>query len=215
MTKDDIVARIDKLLELCNRPLDQRPEPEMIFNGTLTLMTAAYGGESHQVRTLLKRRDEVAKDARTDRERKFQIIVSSKGALENLRDEVEGGLLTSVERRITSDVLSDLIQLARVALGEGGDGAKNVAAVLAAAAYEDTLRRVAREHAGVIGQDKLEAVIGKLKDADLLVAPQLGIAIGYLSFRNHALHAQWETIDRAAVQSVLGFVEELLLKHFS
>jgi len=83
------------------------------------------------------------------------------------------------------------------------------------AAYEDTLRRIARQHAGIIGQDKLENVIGKLKDARLLVAPQLGIASGYLSFRNHALHAQWETIDRAAVQSVLGFVEELLLKHFS
>lgn len=54
-----------------------------------------------------------------------------------------------------------------------------------------------------------------MKDAGLLVAPQLGIALSYLNFRNHALHAQWNVIDRAAVESVLGFVEQLLLKHFS
>ncbi len=58
-------------------------------------------------------------------------------------------------------------------------------------------------------------MIGRLKDSGLLVAPQLGIALGYLNFRNRALHAQWDTIDRSSVSAVLGFVEELLLKHFS
>jgi hypothetical protein len=84
-----------------------------------------------------------------------------------------------------------------------------------AAAYEDTIRRIAKEHAGVIGQDKLDTVIGKLKDAGLLVAPQLGIALGYLNFRNRALHAEWENIDRTSVTSALAFVEELLLKRFA
>jgi len=63
--------------------------------------------------------------------------------------------------------------------------------------------------------DKLETVIGRLKEAGLLVAPQLSIAQGYLSFRNHALHAEWDKIDRTAVGSALALVEELLLKHFS
>ena len=53
------------------------------------------------------------------------------------------------------------------------------------------------------------------KEVSVLVAPQLGIALSYLSFRNHALHAEWQKIDRASVQSVLGFVEQLLLKHFA
>jgi hypothetical protein len=146
--------------------------------------------------------------------RKSETILAVKGALENLRQEVEAGLLTSLEQRITSDVLSDLIQLARAALVETGEGPKNVAAVLVAAAYEDTLRRIAKEHAGVIGQDKLESVIRKLKDAGLLVPPQLGIAQSHLNFRNRALHAQWDTIDRVGVETVLAFVEQLLLKHF-
>ena len=179
-------------------------------------MTAVYSADAPQVKALLRRRDEIY-GQKTFNERVWDHSMTEvvRGTLSNLRQEVVAGLLVSIERRVASDVLSDLVQLARAALDEPGDGPKNVAAVLVAAAYEDTLRRIAKEHAGVIGQDKLDAVIGKLKDAWLPVAPQLGIAQGYLNFRNRALHAQWETIDRAALQSALAFVEELLLKHFS
>jgi len=58
-------------------------------------------------------------------------------------------------------------------------------------------------------------VLNKLKDAGVIKSPQLGIAQSYLSFRNHALHANWDKIEKESVASVLGFVEELLLKHFS
>ena len=68
--------------------------------------------------------------------------------------------------------------------------------------------------AGVMGKEDLEDVISALKTKGILVAPQLGIAIGYLNFRNRALHANWDQVERAAVVSVLAFVEELLLKHF-
>jgi hypothetical protein len=185
----------------------------MLVSGALTLMTTLYGGSKvEQIVVLLKRVDDVRQYDESSRVE--DVARAVRGVLQNLRDEVQGGLLSSLERRITSDVLADLIQLARAALAEPGDGPKNVAAVLTAAAYEDTIRRTAKEHAGVIGQDKLDAVISKLKDAGLLVPPQLGIALSYLNFRNLALHAQWDTIDRAAVESVLGFVEQLLLKHF-
>jgi hypothetical protein len=72
----------------------------------------------------------------------------------------------------------------------------------------------AKDHSGTIGQDKLADVITTLKKAGLLVPPQLGIAQSYLNFRNRALHADWEPIDRAGVESVLGFVEQLLIKYF-
>jgi hypothetical protein len=215
MTKEQILARIDDLLTLCAEPREGRVQPEHVFNGALTLMTSLYGRDSHQVDTLLQRRADIARTARVEGVRRIETILAVQGALGNLRQEVQAGLLTSLEHRIASDVLSDLVQLARVVLQEAGDGPKNVAAVLVAAAYEDTIRRIAKEHAGVIGQDKLDTVIGKLKDAGLLVAPQLGIALGYLNFRNRALHAEWENIDRTSVTSALAFVEELLLKYFA
>ena len=195
MTKDQLLARIAQMLATSS----QRPgseQPERLVAGALTLLLAVYGEGSQQIKTLLKRIGDIAK--LPDHRRPFDIASAVQGSLLNLQEEVQGGLLSSLERRITSDVLSDLIQLARVALDEQGDNAKNVAAVLVAAAYEDTLRRIAKEHAGVIGQDRLENIIGKLKDAGLLVAPQVGIAQSHLSFRNRALHAQWETIDESA-----------------
>jgi hypothetical protein len=176
-------------------------------------LLAVYGEGSQQIKTLLKRLDDIAK--RPDLDRSSDTTSAVQGTLLNLQEEVQGDLVSSLERRVTSDILSDLVQLARVALNEPGEGPKNVAAVLVAAAYEDTIRRLAKEHAGVIGQDRLENIIGKLKDAGLLVAPQVGIAQSHLSFRNRALHAQWETIDRVSVETVLAFVEQLLLKHFA
>jgi hypothetical protein len=68
--------------------------------------------------------------------------------------------------------------------------------------------------AGVIGQDDLSDVLNKLKNAGVIQSPQVGLAMSYLSFRNRALHAKWESIPRESSHSVLGFVEQLFLKHF-
>jgi hypothetical protein len=54
-----------------------------------------------------------------------------------------------------------------------------------------------------------------LKDAGVIQSPQIGIAQSYLSLRNHALHANWDEIGRESIHSVLGFTEQLLLKHFA
>jgi hypothetical protein len=216
MTKEQVLNRIDQLLQETESRRDGNAT--QLLTGALTVMTAAYAGgsSSTQVKALLDRREEIYSQ-KTGHESMwdYSMIGAVRGALTNLRQEVEAGLLTSVEHEVASDVLSDLVRLARVALEETTEGAKNVAAVLAAAAYEDTIRRIAKEHAGVIERDKLDGVIDKLKNAGLLVSPQLGIALSYLSFRNHALHAEWDKIDRASVTSVLAFVQQLLLKHFS
>ena len=90
-----------------------------------------------------------------------------------------------------------------------------MAAVLAAAAYEDTLRRLGEAHAGVTGRPSLPDVITALKKTRVLEGASVGIASSYLKFRNDALHADWSNIEAGAVQSVIAFVEGLLLKHFS
>lgn len=66
-----------------------------------------------------------------------------------------------------------------------------------------------------MGRDDLADVITHLKTTGLLVPPQLSIVVGHLNFRNRALHADWDKIDRTSVGSALALVEELLLKHFS
>src|SRR2546422_102685 len=184
MTKDQILARAEELRALCVGHVDQRADSQHVLTGALTLMNAVYGEGSQQVKALLSRRDEIAKMEAIVRVKKILLTDAVQGVLANLEQEVSAGLLSSVERRVTSDVLSDLIKLARIALDEGTDGAKNVAAVLAAAAFEDALRRIAKEYAGVIGQDSLADVLTALKAEGIIVAPQLGIAQSYLNFRN-------------------------------
>lgn len=141
------------------------------------------------------------------------IGVIAKGALQNLKAELDAGLVGSLQRTITGEVLTDFIRLARTALEEKGDEAKKVAAVLAASVYEDTIRRLAITNA-IPHMEKLADVLTALKDKGLLQGSQVGIANSYLNFRNNALHAQWDKVEREAVASVLGFVEQLLLKHF-
>jgi len=210
-------TRIESLLSKANtQSADLIADANELLQGTLTTMSAMYGSESYQVKALqdaakeaLNRKTGVLSHHMADLKRAL------KGTLENLKAEIESGLIGSLQKRIASDVLSDLVQLARVVLDEPGDNAKNVAAVLAAAAFEDTVRRMGSVFAGVMGKDDLSDVIEALKVKGFLVPPQLGIALSFLNFRNRALHANWSDIDRAAVNSVLGFVQELLLKHFS
>ena len=87
--------------------------------------------------------------------------------------------------------------------------------VLAAAAYEDVIRRMGSELASVEGRPKLSEVLEVLKREGVLKDAQFTIAQGYLKFRNDALHADWEKIEQPSIDSVLAFTERLILDHFS
>jgi len=213
-----LTTRAEKLLLRAAQPItdDQGfPLVNEVYQGTITLMQSLYGPNSRQERAL---HDGV----RNARERLgaapgFQMgwaVAAVRGALSNIVDELRTGLVGTLQQAVAGDVLGDFVRLARHVLDRQGEAGKNVASVLVAAAYEDTIRRMGAAFAGVIERDDLQDVIQALKQASVLVAPQLPIALSYLSFRNHALHAEWDKIDTAAVHSVLGFVEQLLIKHF-
>jgi hypothetical protein len=210
----DILNRIDELLKL-----GTQMGPDIYLNaselsqGCVSLLALVYGPKSSQVQQFNASVADISKG--NPAFKSHSIAVAAQGTLKNLKREIEAGLTGSLRHQITGEVLTDLIQLARAVLEESGENAKNVASVLTAAAFEDTIRRMGENFVGVIGQDDLADVLKKLKDAEVMKSPQVGIAQAYLSFRNHALHANWDKIQRESVQSVLGFVEVLLLKHFS
>ena len=220
MNEAAISRRIDELLELCTAPKKEHENSSVrmteIMQGTLSVMIAVYGPNSSRV-SALDEATRKARDLTTSVDMGYRLRRArpvAQGALSNLKHEIEAGLLGSLEKQISSGVLTDFIQLAHKALEDDSVGAKNVAAVLTAAVFEDTIRRMGKEFAGVMGRDDLEKVIGELKKAETLKAPQLGIALSYLSFRNHALHADWDQIDQSGVRGCLAFVEGLILEHF-
>jgi hypothetical protein len=207
----DILKRIDELLQLNPDQTEMNNAPEL-SQGCVSLLSLVYGPKSAQVQQFNASLTEQSKRGVFAM---HYISLTCHGTLKNLKREVESGLTANLKQQITGEVLTDLIQLARTVLDEPGDNAKNVASVLTAAAFEDTIRRMGETLAGVMGKDDLADVLKKLKDADVVKSPQVGIAQSYLTFRNRALHANWGDIQRESVLSVLSFVEQLLLKHFS
>jgi hypothetical protein len=141
----------------------------------------------------------------------IQII---RGALISIKAELEAGFVGSLRATLTGEVLTDLIKLARATLTEKGEDAKNVASVLTAAAFEDTLRKLG-DLKGLGEPEKLMDLLTALKDAGVLQGAEVGIAQSYLNFRNRALHAKWDEVDRPSVESALTFTQQIILKHLS
>jgi hypothetical protein len=211
MEKNGILERADELLTM-NNP--QRISE--LVQGTTSLLALVYGQGSPQLVSYKGQLDYVyGKTNIMGTLHTNETGAASQGALRSLKSEVERGLVGDIRKQVSGEVLTDLIQLSRTALNQQDDNAKNVAAVLAAAAFEDTIRRMGKTLAGMMGHDDLSEVLKKLKDTGVMLGPQVGIAQSYLSFRNHALHANWDKVERESIHSVLGFVEQLLLKHFS
>lgn len=212
MKKEDIINRLDTLLTV-KADGSATMEGHELMAGTLSLLSVVYGRDSIQVGNFQTELNSV----RATRHPNHYAAYGARASLSSLRmlrGEIDADILGDLERTISGDVLTDFLKLAREALSEDGDSAKNVASVLAAALFEDTIRRLAST-SGIPHIDKLETTIGELKKADILKGSAVGIAQGYLQFRNNALHAKWEKVDRPEINSVLSFAEGLLLKHFS
>jgi hypothetical protein len=218
MNASAIVGRIDELMEIARPkggPLDDEVFGELMLGAT-SVLTMLYGPKSVHL-IAFQEQVKVAEKATASSGIQYQhytIAGIVAGVLKNTKREIASGLIGSLTQQVTGDVLTDFMKLSRIALEENNNDAKNVAAVLAAAAFEDAIRRMGTTLAGAAATEDLSKTLEKLKEAGIVQSPQIGIAQSYLSFRNHALHANWDKIQREAVQSVLGFTEQLLLKHF-
>ena len=109
-------------------------------------------------------------------------------------------------------MFGSLLNSASTALKEGH---KDSAAVLASAAFEDSLKKIGALHGLTLEEEDLGNVIGALKGKQLLQGGAAKSAERYQSFRNFAMHANWEKITEEEVGGLIGFVEQLLLKHLS
>ncbi len=131
--------------------------------------------------------------------------------LQAAKAEIEGGWLFTVEGQVSAEIFADFIALAKEAL----DDNKDVAAVLACAALEDALKRVAiKENLDVDDKDMSE-VINALKAKGVIKGAQAPIVQSYVKLRNKAFHAEWDKFDKESVSSVIGFTEQFLLTNFS
>jgi hypothetical protein len=182
---------------------------QTVFQGALNLASLAYGADAPQLGPMRFMIDRATVHPGSSFH--YEIAI---GVLESLLAEIDAGLLGSLKLRIGGDVVADFVALAREALDEG-DAGVNVAAVLVAAAFEDAIRRMGEELAGITDRPKLENVIHRLKEAGVLEGAYQRQALAQLPFRNDALHATWAKINRTGVDSALAFVDGLVRDHLS
>jgi hypothetical protein len=208
-----IKPRVESLLSSCAVADWSMAHQAEVYHGTLSILQILYGKGSSQERDLRTLVETIGGKTPHNEYHVSESIAAIRGVLATVKAELDAGLIGSLTGIVAGEVLTDLLKLARAVLQEPGDDAKNVGAVLAAAAFEDTIRRFAYRQ-GIPHDEKLADLLTKLKDSGLLKGAQVGIAQSYLSFRNRALHAKWADLDRSAVNSVLGFTEQFLLENF-
>jgi hypothetical protein len=211
-----ILARIDELLERPKKGIEHWSAAEgELYHGTVTVLGLTHGENSQQLKAYNEGIASTRKSAGSPFSAATNVVDYSCGVLQSIKHEVQEGLIGDLRRELTGEVLSDFLELAQATLDEKTDQSKNVAAVLAAAAFEDTLRRLGALYSGIRTRESLPDILTSLKDAGVFKGSQVGVVQSHFRFRNDAMHADWNKIDAVAVRTVLSMVQELLLKHFS
>jgi HEPN domain-containing protein len=139
-------------------------------------------------------------------------LYSLRGIFLGAKSDVDGGHLFMLEASFTGEVFGDFVATAKAALAEGHHP---VAAVLACAALEDALKRYARANGLTVDGKVLEDIVGALKSKGLVSGPQKALLAAMPKIRNSAMHADWSKITLQDAGSVIGYVEQFLLEHFS
>ena len=139
-------------------------------------------------------------------------INSLQGIFKSAKEDFEGGYVFNVDLTISGEVFGDFIVLAKQSLSEGY---KDVAAVLASAALEDSLKRYALVNGLNVENKQMTEVINALKSKGLVSGAQKSLLDAMPKIRNFALHADWEKISEPDVNSIIGYVEQFLLSKFT
>lgn len=133
------------------------------------------------------------------------------GVFRGAKTDYEKGCYISLERLVSGEVFGDFVAVAKKALDEGN---KDVAAVLACAALEDALKRLANTNGLKVDGKDMSEVIGALKSKGLVGGAQKSILETMPKTRNNAMHADWAKISATEVGGVIGFTEQFLLQNF-
>lgn len=137
---------------------------------------------------------------------------AARGVFAGAKDDYNRGFATSLSQAISGEIFGDLLNSAHAALQEGY---KDSAAVLAAAAFEDSLKKIGTLHGLDVAGKELAQVINALKGSQILKGGAGKTAEAFRDLRNNAFHAQWGNVSREEVASLIAFVREVVTKHLS
>jgi hypothetical protein len=141
----------------------------------------------------------------------IDILVSDMAALlKRLLEDIEGGLLTTVENHAIAVTFDDFLDHGAEYLKHDR---KNEAAVIAGIVFEDTIRRISRVLEIPENGVALETLISELTKQNVLTALKAKRARASAGLRTSAAHARWEEIQLSDVNPVIEFTRELMAAH--
>jgi len=127
--------------------------------------------------------------------------------LQQLHTDIGGGLLVSLERRVSAETFDDLLDHASSYLKEDR---KEPAGVIAGVVFEDTIRKLCNSNSISTEDKTLEPLINALTAAgvfDKLEGKEARVAQG---IRTSATHALWNEFQADQVEYVIKFTRRLL-----
>lgn len=185
-------------------------DPEQFYawaTSSLNAIQAVFGKESPHSARFEKEMASISNNFIWDR--KFE---SFRGIFLGAKSDVDGGYVFSLQTSFSGEIFGDFVAAAKAALAEGNH---TVAAVLACAALEDALKRYASANGLEVEGQTMEEVVNALKSKGYVSGTQKTLLGAMPKIRNQALHADWSKLTPHDAGSVIGYVEQFLLSHFS
>jgi hypothetical protein len=212
---ETLLVRLDELLEKGNRVLSSGEE--MMYSDNTFVDKDLFsewrvGSEAFILRLLgeghvyYQRFSEVS-------EPYGDATLKGLGILRALKEELEGGYLTTVRSLVAAEVFTDFLDMADHLLDAGF---KDPAASLTGAVLEDGLRRICREkNITVKSKDDLDSLNHRLADAQAynrLTQKKLKV---WTDVRNHADHGEFGEYTAEDVHAMLAGVHGFLADHLA
>ena len=218
IAQDRVIQRFAELemqcraIRLVGRGDESSPHapPEQFYawaTSALHAIQGVFGKESPHYQRFEQEMKSISNNYVWDRK-----LETFRGVFLGAKSDVDGGHLFALQASFSGEVFGDFVASAKAALNEGQHA---VAAVLACAALEDTLKRFARLNGLSVDGQTMEDVVNALKSAGLVSGAQKTLLSAMPKIRNQAMHAEWSKLTPQDVGSVIGYVEQFLLSHFS
>jgi hypothetical protein len=127
--------------------------------------------------------------------------------LQSLLNDINNGLLASVENQTKALVFDDFLDHAKACAKQD---MKSEAGVIAGVVFEDAIRNICRNHGVEESGIKLDQLITELTKLDVISQIKAKRARVAAHVRTKATHAQWDEFEISDVRTTIEFTEELI-----
>lgn len=125
----------------------------------------------------------------------------------NLKNDIENGLVETLEDKVTAENFDDFLDHAEAYYND-----KKIAqaGVIAGVVFEDTIRKICKKFEIEISGQKLENLINSLKRENYIEKTKSFRCKVGAAVRGTAAHANWEELDEGSVRDTILLTRELL-----